>query len=207
MFVSFNLDKRPSYRSVLDDLKTNRGAKHLDIGCCVGQDIRKLVVDGVRSSQITAIELEPQFVELGYQLFLDKDRLQTRFFTANILTDDEVVKELEGQMSSVHMNLVLHLFTRDEQKKVLGNVLRILAPGGILLGSTVANEDGIEQSLLGKMTMRHNLRTWSALIQELQTEMGLTLTTWEEMIDFPLELKRPWREDAKRIMAFEVVKV
>lgn len=33
------------------------GARYLDVGCCLGQDIRKLVADGVPSAHLYGVEL------------------------------------------------------------------------------------------------------------------------------------------------------
>ena len=46
-FLELNMSLSPTYGNVLSRLKG--GDKLLDLGCCLGQDIRKLVYDGVPS--------------------------------------------------------------------------------------------------------------------------------------------------------------
>lgn len=47
MFLQLNMSLSPVYDEVLCRLK--KGEKLLDLGCCFGQDIRKLVHDGAPS--------------------------------------------------------------------------------------------------------------------------------------------------------------
>jgi SAM-dependent methyltransferase len=207
-FLDFNLCHRPSYAKTVARLTSDASARHLDVGCCVGQDIRKLVLDGCPSERITGLELEPGFIDLGYALFKDQEKLQTMFLKANILTDTALVQDFEGKMSSIHMGMVFHLFDREEQKKVLAHLLAMLVDDGtgILLGHCIAHTDGVMQpAMLGKMTMRHNLETWKALCDEVRTETGYKFTTWEELMMISMETRyATWRDDGKRILAFEV---
>jgi SAM-dependent methyltransferase len=210
-FLDFNLCHRPSYPKIVSRLKSNPSAWHLDVGCCVGQDIRKLILDGVPSSQITALELEQDFIDLGHTLFKDKGRIKTRFLNTNILTDIETLSQFEGKMSSIHMGMVLHLFNREEQKAALGNLLKMLVDDGtgILLGHCVGHADGVMQpAMLGKMTLRHNLETWKKLYNEVEEETGFKVKTWEDLMPISTDSKYySWRDDGKRILAFEVTKM
>lgn len=54
-FLDLALCKQPSYGTMLQRLKA--GAKYVDIGCCIGQDIRKLVADGAPGENLYGAEL------------------------------------------------------------------------------------------------------------------------------------------------------
>jgi hypothetical protein len=209
--LDFNLCHRPSYPKIVARLSSDPSARHLDVGCCLGQDIRKLILDGCPSQKITAIELEQPFIDLGYDLFKDREKMHTQFLTTNIVTDTDVVKGFEGKMTSIHMGFVFHLFDRGEQKIVLSNLLKMLVTdgSGILLGHCVAHADGVMQpAMLGKMTFRHNLETWKQLCEEVEEETGVKIKTWETLMPFTTEGKfDSWRDDGKRILAFEVTKL
>jgi len=211
-FLDFNLCHRPSYPKIVARLRSDPSARHLDVGCCVGQDIRKLVLDGCPPEKVTALELEQKFIDVGFDLFKDKEKIRkTRFISANILTATDVLREFEGKMTSIHMGMVFHLFDREEQKTVLSNLLRLLVGDGrgILLGHCVAHADGVMQpAMMGKMTLRHNLDTWGNLCKEVEEEMGVKIKTWEDLVPFKTEAKYDsWRDDGKRILAFEVTKL
>lgn len=57
----------------------------MDLGCCVGQDTRSLSYAGVPGSRILGVDLERSFVDIGYDLFRDKDRLGAQFVQADIM--------------------------------------------------------------------------------------------------------------------------
>lgn len=78
-FLEFGISTLPQYEQVLS--RTKQGEKLLDLGCCMGQDIRKLVFDGAPAENVSATELEPEFIDLGFELFRDKERLERTTFT------------------------------------------------------------------------------------------------------------------------------
>ena len=193
----------------MSHLKSNASAQHLDVGCCLGQDIRKLLLDGVPPSQVTGLEVEPGFIDLGFSLFKDKDRLATRFLKANVLTDIDTLSQFEGKISSIYIGMVLSLFNHEEQKTVLRNLLKMLVDDGtgILLGNTVGHVDGLMQpAMMGKMTLLHNLETWKKLCKEIEEETGFKIQTWEELMYIPPDGTYGWRHEDRRILAFEVIK-
>ena len=52
----------------------------LDVGCCLGTDMRKLVFDGVPAQNLVGIELRQQYIDLGFDLFRDRNRLGAKIF-------------------------------------------------------------------------------------------------------------------------------
>ena len=70
----------------------------LDIGNCFGHDIRKLVFDGVPGGNLAGVELRPEFIELGYELFRDRETLGARMVQGDVLgkRGEEPWVELEG---------------------------------------------------------------------------------------------------------------
>ncbi|KAI0201663.1 hypothetical protein F4808DRAFT_459787 [Astrocystis sublimbata] len=70
----------------------------LDVGCCVGQVLRKLAFDGVDSSRLYGTDLEPRFLDIGYDLFRDKGKFKGKFIVGDILHgsgDDDDKEEHE----------------------------------------------------------------------------------------------------------------
>lgn len=55
-----------------------------NLGCCFGQDLCQLVHDGIRSSQLTGLDIEEPLIDLGYELFRDKETLESKFLVADI---------------------------------------------------------------------------------------------------------------------------
>lgn len=47
----------------------------LDLGTCLGQDVRKLIFDGAPVDSVYGTDLLAEFVEIGYDLFRDEEKL------------------------------------------------------------------------------------------------------------------------------------
>jgi hypothetical protein len=86
------------------------GATFLDLGCCVAQDLRKLVYDGAPSKNTYGSDLQADFMNIGYDLFLDKDTLGTTFIAADIFDESEKsgLKVLEGTVDIIHAAFFFH---------------------------------------------------------------------------------------------------
>ncbi|QSZ29598.1 hypothetical protein DSL72_004114 [Monilinia vaccinii-corymbosi] len=79
-FIMFGLSRHPQYQQLIRLLtsKAARGPseaspKFLDIGTCIGQDLRALHRDGAPLSSLYGIDAIPEFETIGYALFRDED--------------------------------------------------------------------------------------------------------------------------------------
>jgi SAM-dependent methyltransferase len=151
-FLSLNLYRHPLYSQVLQRVKS--GSTFLDLGCCVGQDVRKLVFDGAPSENIYGSDLFAGYIDVGYQLFLDKDTCKAKFFAADIFDKKSQLKDLEGKMDVVHAGLFLHLFNWKEQVAVAARIISLMydRPGSLFLGSQVGGAEAGERDLQSKTT-------------------------------------------------------
>ncbi|RVX72242.1 hypothetical protein B0A52_04446 [Exophiala mesophila] len=103
----------------------------LDLGCCLGQDIRKLICDGADASRLRGADLRPEFIECGYDLFCDRDRFPISRFIAPAdvfdLSPTAPLAQLDGKVGILHVCAVFHLFDLPGQKALAHRVLRLLA--------------------------------------------------------------------------------
>lgn len=154
-FLSFGLAKHPLYHNlVLPRLKT--GDSLLDLGSCMGQDLRKLVFDGAPSEKLYASDVFPQYEGLSYELWRDKDSFPHHFLADDVLADNEnfmkgslMTKLGPGQTDIIAINMFLHLFDYENQLKVATRILRLLSqrPGSLILGSQAGVRPPMEQPL------------------------------------------------------------
>lgn len=207
-FLELNLSARSDvYPELLARLR-DKGQTLVDVGCCLGQDVRKLVYDGVPSENIVAVELQAGFVDLGYELFRDRDTLKTRFVVGDIMEEDGVVvRELEGRFDVVHLGMILHLFGWEDQVKLIRQAMRLLKAEGdvLLLGQQAGNLDGATSSS-GRGTFRHNDETFKKLVAEVGAATG---TKWDvkASLDNPISIQdgtRAWNDPKARRLTFEV---
>lgn len=212
-FLQLNLCQQPSYKAIVQKLQ--EGARYLDIGCCVGQDIRKLVADGAPAQQLYGAELQPAFLDLGYDFFQDRATLTSTFMQADILDRGAAspLEALAGTVDFIHLGMLLHIFEREPQIHLLENCIRLLKaePGVLIVGQAVGDAEGsvCAGQTGGRFTgkaFRHNDVTFRALWEEIGERTG---TRWEcrASVDGGLGIdsgKRAWESSKARRLVFEV---
>jgi len=93
-FLNLSLSRHPLYPKILSRLRGDsqppshpapRPETFLDLGCCLAQDLRKLVADGAPSQHLYGLDIEERFIDLSYDLFRDHATLRSRFVVADLL--------------------------------------------------------------------------------------------------------------------------
>jgi SAM-dependent methyltransferase len=209
-FLDLNLCQRPAYIRIMNKVKASPSARHLDIGCCVGQDIRRLAYDGVPSERIVGLELERGFIDLGYDLFRDRDKIKSQFVVANMLDENnDELDSLAGSFDTIHVGMVIQLFNRDEQMKFLAKVFKLgkEEPGVLIVGHFLGHTDAAEDvpGKFGQANMRHNLESWFKLWNEVCEKTGTRWrleTTIDTLVGFGPR-HSTWRDPKWRRLVFE----
>ena len=135
----------------------HRPQKFLDLGCCLGQDLRKLVLDGAPSENLYGLDIEERFLALSYEMFRDSDTLKSKFVVQDMLLVDETeadsaeylpvpdnsgssssassslpykipLASLSGQISIIAANSFFHLYNYSDQLQLAKRVVRLLEP-------------------------------------------------------------------------------
>ncbi|KAI1102762.1 hypothetical protein F4804DRAFT_312197 [Jackrogersella minutella] len=165
----------------------------LDLGTCFGQDLRKLIYDGVPTHRLWVSDIEPKFIEFGYKMFNDEDKLPRDHILCpgDLLSSspEDRLRILDDKVTILHMTTVFHLFSFDLQKVVADRCLRLLRKdtgGPVLLvggqvGSTMPGpfeRQNASQDYSHKY--RHDEQTWQKL--------------WEEVCG-----REPWKDKIKNI--------
>lgn len=127
----------------------------LDIGCFFGTDLRYLATLGANEKKLYGIDLVEEFVQLGFDLFGDKENCQMNFFGGNILesmelkTFDETTDIVKFNdlppFDIVHAGSVLHLLTPQEALKFSELISRALSDDGLFIGRLAFSLDESEQ--------------------------------------------------------------
>lgn len=123
MFLDFGIGQTPQYPEVLNRVKS--GQTLLDVACCVGQDVRKLIADGAPAYNIFGTELKPEFIELGFELFRDRKTLENNFTTGDFLSSEKAGLQ-EKSFDLIYAGSFIHLFEWDLQVKALINAVSLL---------------------------------------------------------------------------------
>ena len=187
--MEFTFANQPGYQDAL--LRVKQGGSLLDVGCCFGQDLRKLVADGAPAANLYGMDLCPEFIELGYELFLDRETLPAHFIApVDILllgdvgtANDEAVCLLEGKMDVIHLGHFLHLFNWQDQVRAAKNIAKFLSPakGSLIMGHQIGGEVSGEFAIPWaeheeRSAFRHNKTSfkelWKQVPGEWEVEFG-----------------------------------
>ena len=118
------------YPRVLELGKSDPDALMLDIGCCMGTDVRKAAFDGYPASQIVGCDLLPDFLALGHKLYEDTETCPIRFIRGDVFALDlpsplqavtptsspiSSLNDLLGRVAVVYTGALFHLFDESTQ--------------------------------------------------------------------------------------------
>ena len=187
------------------------GGVFLDIGCCFGQDIRKLVHDGAPSANTWGIELAGEFVDLGYELFNDRATLETHMLKSGLL-DETLVDQLTNKVDVVYVGLFLHLFDGEGQKAACQKIVQLLKneKGALILGQQIGSVTPCQVPKgVGSNMFKHNTESFEKLWQEVGEATG---TEWKVTanLDYGLgtdSFKKIWDDSTTRRLVFEVERI
>jgi len=148
-FLLIRIKFNPYYKDIIKDAENKL---YLDLGCCFGIEMRQLIVDGAKLQNIIGVDIENSFIEGGFAIFNDKDKLGDRFITTNFLYNsfiDFILKKFGGPVDVIYAGSIIHLLTENESAKLLSTAFALLKDGGILLGQTAgASHAGKPSTLL-----------------------------------------------------------
>jgi len=189
-------------------MKTGRET-YLDLGCCFGQDIRRLVHDGAPSENFYGSDLRLDFMELGYNLFRDRDSLKSKFIASDVFDPEAEIEQLDGRVDILHAASFFHLFDLEQQKQIARRVVKLLRPrkNSLLLGRHVGNVKGGEhphRSAPSKTMYRHDPETWRKMWKEIGEETGTDLEVEVVMGDWAAPA---WQQDGALRMTYSVRRV
>lgn len=151
----------------------------LDLGTCLGQDLRKLAFDGAPPSRLYGSDIEQAFIETGYELFRDEQKLPRNHFLCPADVFDESpenkLKILKDKVDILNASAVFHLFDEASQISVARCCMRLLRKDAgcksLVLGAHVGNTTAKETMRYnGGKKFRHNEKSWKALWEELSQE-------------------------------------
>lgn len=208
-FAKLKIAKMTAYPRAFELLKNRPDAIFLDIGCCVGTEIRKVIHDGWPISQTIATDLEAGFWDAGHKLFRTTPETYPAKFlagdafndahlcpTAPVLPDPppsvasvNTLTELRGHISVIHASSFFHLFNEEEQfelAKRIGSLLDV-RPGSIIFGSHAGLPyKGQRQGFIKSFS--HSPQSWTELWEEQIFEKGqVKVTTTMVEVDIVAE--------------------
>ncbi|KAJ8119495.1 hypothetical protein ONZ43_g3561 [Nemania bipapillata] len=181
-FLDLDLARHEAYKEHVRDVLLQPALSgkpeplFLDCGCCLGQEVRKLAADGAPPHRLWASDIEPRFIELGFELFRDADKLPRDHFLCpgDLFADttdpsEDQLNVLNDKVTILNVSAVFHLFDLDEHQRIVNRCLRLLRKDTgvpmLVLGGHVGGQEPsrVERGDNGKYRYLHNGETWEAL--------------------------------------------
>jgi SAM-dependent methyltransferase len=182
------ISQSPDYPTIIQRLKTGN-ENFLDLGCCFGQELRKVASDGAPQEHLYGADLRPEFFQLGYELFRDKDTLKSTFIAADIFDHTSPLSSLDGKIDIIYTGSFLHLFGYAEQFEICKRIVKLLRDrkGSLLVGRQVGNLDAGEQvhrTNKNQTMFRHNVESFKRLWEEVGEVTGTKWRVDAELLTF-----------------------
>ena len=189
-FLSYHLRRMPFYHEVLDRLRA--GDTFCDAGCCFAQELRWLVQDGIASEQLPGFDLEGKFIQMGYELFRDKDRLKSTLVVGNAIAsptspDGVSLTALEGKVDVVSCSSFLHIWDWDQMVIAAKRRVSLTKPKsgsmivGKQLGSRVAGSHKLPTA--DGTSYCHSPASMKTFWKQVADELGQAWITEAELYD------------------------
>lgn len=168
------LSLHPSYSSLLSRLCSST-TTFLDLGTCVGQDLRKLVYDGAPSQNLFGSDIFPQYESVGYELFRDRETFQGHFITADLFdtTSESPLVKTERTWDVINIVMFLHVFDWNTQILACKRVLQLLSrkSGSMIIGAQTGSTEPEEHVLKPPFVAEGEHKTVYRQSKETFTEM------------------------------------
>ncbi|KAG7093982.1 hypothetical protein E1B28_007612 [Marasmius oreades] len=190
LFLNGRMSHHFGYKRALELCSAQPGAILMDIGCCMGTDVRKLAADGVPFQNIIATDLRAEYWDLGHELFKSSPTsFPVPFVSADVL-GPSLISDVESllaetttpaseantldyhrNISVIHLSCLFHLFDEETQPRLIERLVALLSsrPGSMIFGQEV----GLERT--GKLPFQirerdvycHSPESWKALWEGL----------------------------------------
>lgn len=197
-FVQLGLSLHPHYQNLLTRLRAEGKdtdappTRLLDLGTCLGQDLRKLVADGAPATSLWGCDYFAEYEAAGHSLFRDADRFPNRFIAADIFdeSDQSTLQQTVGTWDVITIAMFLHIWDWDTQVRACKRILALLKTDGVkgsmIIGSQTGNTEPGEVRLKPPMVAqgeektvyRQSVETFARMWEKAGNDEGVELKVW-----------------------------
>ena len=144
-------------------------AKLLDLGCGLGQDIRKLIHDGAPARDVYGCDASQGLIDADYDLFRDRSTLPNAIIVADAFDSEACMPPgSEAEVDIVAAGSIFHLFGWQEQLEVAERIVGCMRsrPGLLVFGHHLGHVHagtypfGLDS---GKMIFKHDEASFKRL--------------------------------------------
>ena len=158
----------------------------------------------VPATQLYGFDLEPAFIDMGYKLFQDRDKLHANMLSGDVLADpnspkSEDLTALEGSMDIVHAASLLHCWGWDDMITATKRLITLTRkqPGSMVIGNQMGSLDAGQYAMpTGKgFSYRHNVNSMEHFWSQVGEETGSSWKVESDMFLPPVvkeNLEQSW---------------
>jgi len=188
IFAEPRIDHHFIYQSVLEEaIQSSKPVTLVDLGCCMGTDLRKLVLDGFPIENVCGIDIEERFFDVGQLLFNEEGNSPAIKFLQGDALDPKFslrFTRLESKFDYVHSANVVHLFNELQQIDFIRSLAFLVRPGGVIWGRQV----GLADTPSGRKFKHEDGKGTRFTINEFK-QLILEATGWNgETVDYKAQL-------------------
>lgn len=192
-FLDNRIPPLPYYKPFLGMLQA--GGRLVDVGCGLGQELRYFAFnDKIDSSQLCDIELNQRLIDLGYELFRDRETFKANISAGDILAPLESqphLTNLKGKADMLQVSMVLHMFDWSQMVEAAKTLVALSSPkpgtliAGSQMGSRNAGSYAMPSSTFNTSSAyRHNKESMERFWKQIGDETGSSWTV-EQCIEVP----------------------
>ena len=181
MFLLPSIFAFPNYPAILS--RVQNAATVLDLGCSLGQDLRRLTADGAPSENMYASDLHSELWDIGFDLFRDRETMKARFIQADIFDPDTPLRELNGKIDIILTCQFLHLFSWKQQIEAVKKMIDMSRPGTCLLGYQIGRLQPVEVQTPWGLMFYHNVDSFKELWRQIARATGTKWVLDATMVD------------------------
>ncbi|KAK2750321.1 hypothetical protein FQN57_003801 [Myotisia sp. PD_48] len=181
IFLLPSISAFPQFPEIIE--RARHGATILDIGCCFGQDLRRLAAHGASTESMFALDINSSLWDLGFELFKDAERMRATFIQADFLKASTKLKFLNGKTDIIIACQFLHLFSWEGQIQAAKQVVALSKPGTVLIGYQQARARAREYIRPWGMMFYHNVNTFKNMWEFVERETGTKWNVKAELVD------------------------
>ncbi|KAA1474306.1 hypothetical protein DENSPDRAFT_840891 [Dentipellis sp. KUC8613] len=191
-YLRLTVTELEGYHKLLKLAHDRPGAIFVDIACGLTNVTRKAVLDGVPVQNVVASDLNPQFWEIGHELFrTTQSTFPVPFIAGDMLNDNHLAEvppfthapasprpdlqsltslnPLRGHASAIHAASFFHLFSEEQQVALARKFAGLLSParGSVIFGDQIGmpEKGWFEDGISGSgwKLFSHSPASWTAL--------------------------------------------
>eukprot|EP00960_Hanusia_phi_P067560 766655-Hanusia_phi.AAC.4 len=210
-FLKPKVQNLSAYPRILETFNAQGCIKVADIGCCFGQETRKLIVDGIPPDMIWAVDVIDGYWKAGLDLYADNEDSQQCISKVHTIFTDPCADNADENLSlnlltadfdCIVLMFVFHVLSLKQSETLVQRMALMLKRGGQVMGVCIGSDAAREWHLTPDGKSSRYLHSTETLTQMFLhsgfTDVVVTVQDWEKGLG-PPRPRWPEEEEFNRV--------